>query len=104
MRPEAARRQEDLRPCCATAHSTLGTGRTRRGWSRFGGWEMPLEFQQGTLAEHMACRRHAAIFDVSHLGTVRLVGAGSEAVLQHALTNDLAKITPGQAPVQPFAG
>jgi aminomethyltransferase len=63
----------------------------------FGGWEMPLEFESGTLAEHMACRRQAAIFDVSHLGTVRLVGADAEAALQRALTNDLAKISPGRA-------
>ncbi len=63
----------------------------------FGGWEMPLEFDKGTLAEHMSCRRHAAIFDVSHLGTVRLVGSSAEAVLQQALTNNLAKISPGRA-------
>jgi aminomethyltransferase len=63
----------------------------------FGGWEMPLEYQQGTLAEHMSCRRQVAIFDVSHLGTVRLVGPASEAVLQRALTNDLVKIGPGKA-------
>jgi aminomethyltransferase len=58
---------------------------------------MPLEFSAGTLAEHMACRRETAIFDVSHLGTVRVVGADAEAVLQRALTNNLAKITPGRA-------
>jgi aminomethyltransferase len=63
----------------------------------FGGWDMPLEFETGTLAEHMACRRHAALFDVSHLGTVRLVGPEAEAVLQGALTNDLAKVGPGRA-------
>jgi aminomethyltransferase len=63
----------------------------------FGGWEMPLEYPDGTVAEHMSCRRHAAIFDVSHLGTVRLVGSDAEAVLQSALTNDLRKIAPGRA-------
>jgi aminomethyltransferase len=63
----------------------------------FGGWEMPLEFGPGTLAEHMACRQRAAIFDVSHLGTVRLVGQDAESVLQRALTNSLSKIGPGRA-------
>ncbi|MGC8626640.1 MAG: glycine cleavage system aminomethyltransferase GcvT [Acidimicrobiales bacterium] len=63
----------------------------------FGGWEMPLEYERGTLAEHMACRRHCVIFDVSHLGTVRLVGEGAYQALQRALTNDLAKIGPGRA-------
>jgi aminomethyltransferase len=63
----------------------------------FGGWEMPLEFADGTLAEHLACRRQAAMFDVSHLGTVRLTGAEAWARLQRSLSNDLAKIGPGRA-------
>ncbi|MFM8417330.1 MAG: glycine cleavage system protein T, partial [Actinomycetota bacterium] len=40
----------------------------------FGGWEMPLSYPAGTIAEHLACRNEAALFDVSHLGTVRLEG------------------------------
>jgi len=63
----------------------------------FGGWEMPLEFSQGTVAEHMACRRGAAVFDVSHLGTVRLSGPGSWDRLQATLSNDLRKVGPGRA-------
>ena len=39
----------------------------------FGGWDMPLE-HAGTIEEHLACRRDAAVFDVSHLGTVRVEG------------------------------
>ena len=63
----------------------------------FGGWEMPLEYEHGTVAEHMSCRRDVAIFDVSHLGTVRLTGPDVKATLQRALTNDLGKIGPGRA-------
>ncbi|MDA8264413.1 MAG: glycine cleavage system aminomethyltransferase GcvT [Actinomycetota bacterium] len=63
----------------------------------FGGWEMPLSYPVGTLAEHMACRTGAACFDVSHLGTVRLGGKEAFSLLQTNLTNDLAKIAPGQA-------
>ena len=37
----------------------------------FGGWEMPLEYT-GTIDEHMACRNAGVMFDVSHLGTVRV--------------------------------
>ncbi|MGA1763469.1 MAG: glycine cleavage system protein T, partial [Ilumatobacteraceae bacterium] len=48
----------------------------------FGGWEMPLSYPTGTIAEHMACRNDAAVFDVSHLGTVRVEGAGAFEVLQ----------------------
>jgi glycine cleavage system T protein (aminomethyltransferase) len=62
----------------------------------FGGWEMPLEYA-GTIEEHLACRQRAAMFDVSHLGTVRISGAQALDVLQGALTNDLGKIAPGRA-------
>ena len=63
----------------------------------FGGWEMPLAYPSGTLAEHRACRRAAVAFDVSHLGTVRVEGSGAFEVLQGTLTNDLMKIAPGRA-------
>jgi aminomethyltransferase len=63
----------------------------------FGGFEMPLSYRSGTLAEHMACRRQVAVFDVSHLGTVRLSGREAFARLQASFTNDLARIGPGRA-------
>jgi len=63
----------------------------------FGGWDMPLSYPDGTLAEHRACRHGAVVFDVSHLGTVRVTGPGALAVLQRALTNDLGRIDPGRA-------
>ena len=66
----------------------------------FGGWEMPLSYPLGTIAEHLACRHDAAVFDVSHLGTVSVNGPGSFALLQASLTNDLNRIGPGQAQYQ----
>jgi aminomethyltransferase len=63
----------------------------------FGGWEMPLAYPSGTIAEHLACRHAAACFDVSHLGTVRVVGPQALSTLQANLTNDLGKIGPGRA-------
>jgi aminomethyltransferase len=63
----------------------------------FGGWEMPLSYPDGTLAEHRACRHGAVVFDVSHLGTVRVTGPGAFATLQRTLTNDLGRIDPGRA-------
>lgn len=63
----------------------------------FGGWEMPLAYPAGTLAEHLACRNDAVAFDVSHLGTVRLTGPSAKDLLQKTLTNDLDKIGPGRA-------
>jgi aminomethyltransferase len=62
----------------------------------FGGWEMPIQYPTGTLAEHEACRTGAAAFDVSHLGTVRVEGPDGVEQLQSSLTNDLAKIGPGR--------
>ena len=64
----------------------------------FGGWEMPVSYPAtGTIDEHLACRRSAVIFDVSHLGTVRVEGPEAFDRLQAALTNDLGKIGPGRA-------
>ncbi len=63
----------------------------------FGGWEMPLSYPIGTVEEHLACRNDAVVFDVSHLGTVRVEGSDAHERLQFALTNDLHKIGPGRA-------
>jgi aminomethyltransferase len=63
----------------------------------FGGWEMPLSYPEGTLAEHRACRSGAVVFDVSHLGTVRVEGPDAMDRLQRALSNDLTKVAPGRA-------
>src|SRR3954447_24313220 len=63
----------------------------------FGGWDMPLSYPDGTIAEHKACRHGAVAFDVSHLGTVRVEGPNALHQLQQALTNDLTRIAPGRA-------
>jgi aminomethyltransferase len=63
----------------------------------FGGWDMPLSYADGTIAEHKACRTGGVVFDVSHLGTVRVEGPGALERLQAALTNDLTKVGPGRA-------
>jgi aminomethyltransferase len=74
------------------AHRELGGKMTP-----FGGWDMPLQYPSGTLAEHRACRGDVVAFDVSHLGTVRVTGPDAHDRLQAALTNDLGKIEPGRA-------
>lgn len=63
----------------------------------FGGWEMPLAYESGTIDEHLACRTDAVVFDVSHLGTVRVAGPDAFDRLQWALTNDLRKVAAGRA-------
>jgi aminomethyltransferase len=62
----------------------------------FGGWEMPIQYA-GVLDEHRACRAAAVVFDVSHLGSLRVAGADAHDLLQRALTNDLDRVAPGRA-------
>ncbi|MDP9068103.1 MAG: glycine cleavage system aminomethyltransferase GcvT [Actinomycetota bacterium] len=62
----------------------------------FGGWQMPLQYT-GVIAEHNAVRTAAGVFDVSHLGKLRVAGAAAEAALQRALTADIAALAPGRA-------
>jgi aminomethyltransferase len=72
----------------------------------FGGWEMPIEYgdylnkageKGGVLAEHNSVRENVGLFDVSHLGKIEIVGSGAVDFLNQILTNDLAKISDGQA-------
>jgi aminomethyltransferase len=84
---DAARRLSPL----DAEHRALGAR-----MAEFGGWEMPIQYQ-GVLEEHRACRERAVVFDVSHLGSVRVRGAGAFAALQWALTNDLDRVGPGHA-------
>jgi len=74
------------------AHAGLGAKLVE-----FGGWLMPVAYPSGTLHEHRACRTGSVVFDVSHLGTVRVEGPGAFDQLQGALTNDLRKVAPGRA-------
>ncbi len=62
----------------------------------FGGWEMPIQYSS-VLAEHRRCREDAVVFDVSHLGTVRVQGSDAHDLLQWAFTNDLDRVAPGRA-------
>jgi len=61
----------------------------------FGGWEMPVQYTSIT-DEHLAVRRAAGIFDISHMGEVTVSGPGAEAFLNRTLTNDVRKLARGQ--------
>jgi aminomethyltransferase len=62
----------------------------------FGGWEMPVQYTSIT-DEHLAVRKAAGIFDISHMGEVSVSGAQAEAFLNQTLTNDLGKLIVGAA-------
>jgi aminomethyltransferase len=63
----------------------------------FGGWDMPIEYTAGTVAEHTAVRTAVGIFDVSHMGKVRILGSGAYTFANSVFTNDLERIQPRQA-------
>jgi aminomethyltransferase len=62
----------------------------------FAGWDMPVQYS-GVIEEHRAVREAAGLFDVSHMGEIRVRGAGAEAFLQCMTPNDVARLAPGRA-------
>jgi aminomethyltransferase len=62
----------------------------------FGGWDMPVEYS-GIVAEHMATRTAAGIFDVSHMGEIEVRGPKALALVQYVTSNDASKLADGQA-------
>jgi len=62
----------------------------------FAGWEMPVQYT-GVIEEHRAVRGAAGLFDVSHMGEIRVRGAGAEGLLQRLTPNDVAQLPPGRA-------
>ncbi len=65
----------------------------------FNGWEMPVEYPAvgGIMAEHNAVRTGVGIFDVSHMGDIRLAGPQALAAVQHISMNDASRLAIGQA-------
>src|SRR5437764_4525350 len=61
----------------------------------FGGWEMPVQYTS-IMDEHLAVRKDAGLFDISHMGEVLVSGTHAEAFLNHTLTNDIRKLAIGQ--------
>src|ERR1700680_1590827 len=65
----------------------------------FNGWDMPVEYPSagGIIAEHNAVRTGVGIFDVSHMGDIRLQGPEALAAVQHISMNDASRLAIGQA-------
>ncbi|MBL0313293.1 MAG: glycine cleavage system aminomethyltransferase GcvT [Holophagaceae bacterium] len=62
----------------------------------FGGWDMPVQYSAGILAEHEAVRNKAGLFDVSHMGELRVVGKDALKYLQYLTPNDVSALSIGQ--------
>jgi aminomethyltransferase len=69
----------------------------------FGGWEMPIEYPRtkygdgGLMREHLAVRNALGVFDVSHMGDIRISGREALAAVQHISMNDASRLGIGQA-------
>jgi aminomethyltransferase len=63
----------------------------------FAGWAMPLSYPDGVIAEHLATRAKAGLFDVSHMGRFAFRGEGSLGLLQRVLSSDVATLEVGRA-------
>ena len=62
----------------------------------FAGYAMPVSYPQGILAEHRHCRGSAVLFDVSHMGQLRLCGADAAAALETLVPVDVVDLAPGK--------
>ncbi len=63
----------------------------------FGGWDMPVQYPAGTIEEHLRTRKHAGLFDVSHMGEVDVRGSDAIAFVNRITSNDVSKLVDGQA-------
>ncbi len=63
----------------------------------FGGWEMPVHYEGGIVAEHEAVRKGAGLFDLQHMGRLRLTGKDRASFLEGLVTQAVASAKPGMA-------
>ena len=61
----------------------------------FGGWEMPVQYPFGTIHEHQATRNSVGLFDISHMGQLRVSGTDAATWLSSLLTADITALTHG---------
>ncbi|MDJ0624052.1 MAG: glycine cleavage system aminomethyltransferase GcvT [Desulfocapsaceae bacterium] len=63
----------------------------------FGGWDMPVQYSQGVIQEHLYTRKNAGLFDVSHMGRFVIKGSNALGFLQFVLTNNAAALEVGES-------
>src|SRR5476649_723929 len=62
----------------------------------FAGYDMPVQYPKGVLQEHLHTRAAAGLFDVSHMGQLKLVGPAAASALEKLVPMDLIGLAPGQ--------
>src|SRR5262249_49044893 len=83
---------ELLRTPLAERHEALGARMVP-----FSGWAMPVQYPAGIVAEHLHTRSAASLFDLSHMGRLRIEGDDALALIQQATTNDARRLEAGAA-------
>jgi aminomethyltransferase len=81
---------ENKRTCLYDKHVALGAL-----ISPFGGYDMPIQYSS-IIDEHQAVRNHCGVFDVSHMGEVRITGPDAERYVNHIFTNDITGAADGK--------
>jgi aminomethyltransferase len=79
-----------------TLHKRMGAR-----MAEFGGWEMPIEYS-GIIQEHLAVRKAAGLFDISHMGEITVDGPESLDLVQNTTCNDAARLRDGQVQYSAF--
>ena len=91
LRPEDAEFAGPKTTALHELHAELGAR-----FTDFGGWDMPLRYGK-ELEEHRAVRESAGVFDLSHMGEVRVTGRWAAALLDHALISNISAVPVGKA-------
>lgn len=91
LRPEDAEFAGPKTTALHELHAELGAR-----FTDFGGWDMPLKYGK-ELEEHRAVRESAGVFDLSHMGEVRVTGRWAAALLDHALISNISAVPVGKA-------
>jgi aminomethyltransferase len=88
----------DLEPTAALLKTPLHSLHVELGAKMvpFAGYDMPVSYPAGILAEHRQCRESAALFDVSHMGQLRLVGSDAAAALETLVPVDIVGLAEGK--------
>ena len=86
-------------PAVNLKRTTLNDAHRRMGGRMvdFGGWDMPVQYPAGTVAEHLRTRTRAGLFDVSHMGEIDVRGTDAIAFINGLTSNDASKLIDGQA-------
>ncbi|MBN2151355.1 MAG: glycine cleavage system aminomethyltransferase GcvT [Candidatus Lokiarchaeota archaeon] len=68
----------------------------------FGGWSLPVQYPTGIIEEHLNTRENAGLFDISHMGELKVSGGGAFDLLQYVSVNDVSLMGPGGAQYSTF--